>query len=370
MDKATQMKVRSRRSHAGLFLLGASLACATTVYAQYDTEISALQGQTCIAQRQAGSCTAKEFTVSVAADQGSNITSCMYNTPVTLDVVATVTSKQTDRYDIGIFFGENGQAPDAATNTQTCSVAAWPTNPLQGAPTWFDNGGNTCADYHGGTLTTTNLIHNVKVLCLPDINTGELSIPYDLSYSQGQSDTCTDATNIAPGAPSKCLGGGTPVAGVIVTYNADPGCSGKTVSYDPVAGTVTSTFTIVNNDPNNAMTADNADGTSFEDNLDLNAPPTVTVTSVTCTPSGGAAGCDTTATVGNDVKGTIATFPTGSSVLVTIVGTVPGGNVGTYSNQATVTPPADLTVGSDATGNNLCSNSTTLPVKLQSFDVN
>jgi len=172
--------------------------------------------------------------------------------------------------------------------------------------------------------------------------------------------------NVAPGAGSKCVGGGTPVQGVIVTYNADPACGGKNVSYDPVAGTVTSSFTIQNNDPNNSVPPNNADGTQYHDAV----PGPVAVTGAICEVISGAADCGTGPVVaGNDVSGTLPTFPTGAVVKITINGTVPAGQTGPYSNTADVIPPTNLTAGSDATGNNSCTNSATLPVKLQSFDV-
>jgi hypothetical protein len=367
MLKSNLASNRSKASLRGLYFATAALLFAPLAQAQFDTTTTAVNDLSCAADRGSGSCTAKEFTVQVTADQGSNISSCQNNLPITLDVVATITSKQTDRYDIALYFGQDGNSPDVVTAGALCSVDIFPTASDTTSTAWFDAsnvGTNTCGDYHGGTLTTQNLIHNVTVLCVPDAATGELSIPFALTYVQNVGGTCTTAANVQPGAPSKCIGGGTPVAGVTVTFNADPACSGKTVVYDPTAGTVTSTFTIVNNDPNNGVAPDSADGTTFEDVV----PAPVVVTNVSCTPSGGAV-CDTSATSGNDVKGTLTTFPTGSSVLVTVTGTVPGGSTGGYSNTATVTPPADLTAGSDTTGNNLCTGITTLPVKLQSFDV-
>jgi len=367
MLKCNQKLNRGSVSLRELCFAITALAFAPLAQAQFDTTVTAGNGLSCASDRGSNSCTAKEFTVTVSATQGSNIQSCQNNLPVTLDVVANITSKSTTRYNVGLFIGEDGNSPDASPVGDTCSVATFPTaaDPPSTSTAWFDADGNACGDYNGGNLATSNLIHNVTVLCVPDAATGTLSIPYALTYEQNQGGTCTGPSDVQPGAGSKCVGGGTPVAGVVITYNADPGCGGKTVSYDPVAGTVTSTFTIQNNDPNNGLPPEKADGSTFEDNV----PGPVVVTNITCTPAGGAAGCDTSATVGNDVKGTIATFPTGSSVLVTIVGTVPGGSVGAYENTATVTPSAIVTVTSDSTGNNSCSNSTTLPVKLQSFDV-
>jgi hypothetical protein len=353
---------------SGLYVAIGVLAFAPLAQAQFDTTVDASGGLSCAADRGGGSCTAKEFTVTVAADQGSNIQSCQFNLPVTLDVVATITSKQTDRYDIGLFIGENGNSPDVVTPGSTCSVATFPTAADTTSTAWFDasnSASNTCGDYHGGGLMTVNLIHNVTVKCLPD-STGVLAIPYALSYVQNVGGTCTGANNVAPGAGSKCVGGGTPVAGVIVTYNADPACTGKNVAYDPAAGTVTSTFTITNNDPNNAVAPNNADGTQYHDLV----PGPVVVTGAACQVVSGAASCGTGPVVaGNDVSGTLPTLPTGAVVKITINGTVPAGNTGQYSNTADVIPPANLTAGSDSIGNNSCSNSVTLPVKLQSFDV-
>ena len=340
-------------------LLGAPLA-----QAQDTTEV-AIQGQTCAGARIAQNlnCTANEYVVT-ATSESNTITSCNNGDQIVVDINVGITSSSTDRYNVGYFVGEAGNDPQAKTGL--CSVATFPTTPtgsnVSGGKWYSEPPGNACGDYNKNS-TTTNLIQGVKVKCAADAN-GNLAIPFVVTYSQSGGDACTGGTDVAPGSPSKCTANVAPVTNVVVTYNADPGCSGKTVTYDPVAGTVTSTFTIVNNDPNNAVPPDNADGTTFSDNV---AAP-VTVTQTTCTPSGGAAGC-TVGFVGNAVTGTIATFPTGSQVVVTVVGTVPAGNTGTYSNTANVTPPANLTTGSDATGNNACTNSTTLPVKLQNFDV-
>lgn len=325
----------------------------------------ATPGLSCAFSRGATGCTANDF-VGTANATSNTISSCQLNEILTgQDVVLTLSSGMANRYDTGLFIGEDGKSPQvnpATTGAQTCSVRTFPNSP---APwTDLDTDGD-CGDYPSGQ-TSIDIVKNVTLKCLPDAN-GNLAIPFTVVYSQNGNATCGGPADVAPGTSSKCSGGNVPVTNVTVTYNADPGCSGKTVTYDAGAGTITSTFTLVNNDPNNGTPGQNADGTTFEDNLDNNAPPTVTVTNVTCTSNDGAvATCGFT---GNDVTGTVTTFPSGSHVLVTITGTVPGGNMGTYSNTATLTPPANLTAGVDATGNNLCSNSTTLPVKLQSFDV-
>lgn len=352
----------------GLCFAIAALAFAPLALAQpYDAETTADQGLTCAGDRGATSCTANDFAVTVSATSSSNIVSCQFGQPVVLDIVANITGATPDRYNIGLFIGENSNDASKATGSK-CSVSTFPTTDALNPPNaWaqLDTVSNACGDYRGGGLQTTNLVHNVKVNCVPDAS-GSLSIPFALTWSNSTG-ACTGTGDVAPGTPSKCSGNpGAPVTGVTVTYNADPACGGKTVTYDPVAGTVTSSFIVQNNNPNNGGTADNADGTQYSDVV----PGPVVVTGATCAVQSGAATCGTgPAVAGNTVTGTIPTFPSGSSVKITINGTVPAGQTGSYSNTADVIPPTNLTAGSDSIGNNSCTNSATLPVKLQSFDV-
>jgi hypothetical protein len=352
----------------GLCFAITALAFAPLALAQpYDSETTATEGLTCAGDRGATSCTANDFAVTVSATSSSNIVSCQFNQPVVLDIVANITGATPPRYNVGLFIGEDSNDASKATG-KTCSVTTFPTVDALNPPNaWaqLDTVSNACGDYNSGGLVTTNLVHNVKVNCVPDAS-GNLSIPFALTWSNNTG-ACTGPSDVAPGTPSKCSGNpGAPVTGVVVTYNADPGCGGKTVTYDPVAGTVTSTFVVQNNDPGNALPADPADGTQYHDAV----PGPVVVTGATCTLPTGGASCGTGPVVaGNDVSGTLPTFPAGSSVTITITGTIPGGNTGSYSNTADVIPPANLTAGSDSIGNNSCTNSATLPVKLQSFDV-
>ena len=344
-----------------------ALAFASLAQAQpYDSETTATQGLTCAGDRGANSCTANDFAVTVSATSSSNIVSCQFNQPVTLDIVANITGATPQRYDVGLFIGENTNFPAVAGGT--CSVTTFPTTDTNppAAVGWTDLDGNACGDYNSGGVTTTNLIHNVNVLCVPDAVTGNLTIPFAITWSNNAK-ACTGPTDVAPGTGSKCNGSaGSPVGGVMVTYNADPGCSGEIVTYDPASGTGSVVFFITNNNPNNAIPPDPADGTQYDDMV----PPPVTVTGATCEVVSGGADCGTGPVVnGNDVSGTIPTFPAGAVVKITINGTVPGGQTGTYSDNVTIIPPGDLSPGSDSTGNNICVSATQFPVKLQSFDV-
>jgi hypothetical protein len=361
---------------ASLPLRALALAAATFAFTPAqavvtpDTTVTAGNDLTCASDRGASSCTAKEFTVTVAATQGSNITSCFAgnatNPPeeVTIDVIATITSKSTSRYDIGLFIGQNGNAPDLATPAgAACSVATFPTHADTSSTAWFDasNGDptNTCGDYNGGGLVTNNLIQGVKVACIADAATGFLAIPYALTYVQNVGGTCTGPGNIQPGAGSKCVGGGTPVTGVVVLHNADPTCN-KTLSFDSSTLTVTSTITISNSGP------DFADGTSFDDPV----PPPITVLTAVCQNALGGAACPAGPLTinGNDVSGAIPTLPVGGSVDIVITGSVPDGRTDQITNTATLAVPANISPPTPWA--NTCSNNpVTLPVRLQSFDV-
>jgi len=352
----------------GALYVAAALAFAPAAQALEDTTVTALAGTTCAGDRLTGlNCTANEFVVTATA-MGNNITACHFGDSIpNVDVDVAITSSSTDRYNIGLFIGENGQAPDATGTGSKCSVATFPTaaDPPSTSTAWFDAGSNTCGDYHGGTLLTHNLVQGVTLKCLPAAD-GNLFVPFTVSYSQSASDACTGPSNVAPGTKSKCTAGTTSAVGTLVTYNADPGCSGEVVTYDPASGTGSVVFFIQNNNPNNAVTPDSADGTGYDDVV----PGPVVVTGATCQVISGGASCGTgPVVVGNHVSGTLPTFPTGAIVKITINGTVPGGQTGSYSDTVTIIPPADLTAGSDVVGNNSCLSATQFPVKLQSFDV-
>jgi uncharacterized repeat protein (TIGR01451 family) len=121
--------------------------------------------------------------------------------------------------------------------------------------------------------------------------------------------------------------------------------------------TVTYTLLISNNGPNVA------DGATFTDNV----PATVTLSGTpTCATTSGGAVCGTVNVAGNTVSGSVTTFPSNSSVTVTINGTTTNG--ATIDNTATVSPPSGTT-DPTPTNNNSTATGTGLPVRLQSFDV-
>lgn len=371
-----------------LAVLGASLIGAQIAHAQNDTIETATQGHACaedqyqtLGGKNTLGCTAGDLSASISAQvAGNTVGACPIGTQATVDIEFTLQSNQADRYDVGLFIGENGNSPIVAGGT--CSATIFPTTPTGNnvaGGQWFSANANACGDYNKSS-TTNNLIQGAKVLCQGDAS-GHLVVPFAIIYlnNVGGSAGCANLDQVTADNPSKCTSvAAAPISNVFVTTDANPSCGNAGIQFvptDATGGTVTKTFTISNSDVNHNQAAD---GTQFEDNLTLNTPA-VTVTNVTCGNEQGGAVCGAM-TVANDAMGTITTLPFGGSVDITITGTVapcPGGC--TYTNNVnlitppTVLPPNPPYTRDPATGistyTTACSAQATLPVKLQSFDV-
>jgi len=356
----------------------AALLLGTQAFAQ-DTIETATQGQVCAGQRfndlggQATTlgCVANDLVVTTSSTLNANtVQACPINTQSTVSLLVTIQSSSTDRYNIGYFVGENGNPSNS--NVGTCSLAIFPTTPtgthVSGGK-WYSDDANGCGDYNKQS-TTTNQVDNVKVLCQGDVN-GNLVIPYTLVYGNSGQGTC-DLSTVNAGTQSKCQTGTTPVSNVFVTTDANPSCT-KDFGVGAAGDVLTSTIVISNNDPNHNQAAD---GTTFEDNFNNNTP-VLSVLTVNCVGSNGA-----TCSINNnsgDVTGTISAFPFGSSVTITITAATTPGDTSAYSNSVdlttppTVLPPSPPYTRDPATGISTflgaCSAQTTLPVKLQKFEV-
>lgn len=239
-------------------------AAATTTTAQ--------NGLSCAGARATTSCTAGEFvtTVTISSQSGSCVSGGYY----TLTGDVKLNAPNTDRYDIGFFVGENGNAPEASTTVAagaTCSVATFPTTPLP----WFSSSSNTCGDFKGSGSDTPT-VQNMKVYCQADIN-GLLAVPYVLTYTQDSSGVCTGPSDVKVGNSSKCNKGTASVSGVTVLPAMT---KTNNVSSRVLAGTTTSiAYTVGFSNLNAAPLS-----AEFTD-----PPPSgFTVSSITCssTPSG------------------------------------------------------------------------------------
>ena len=335
--------------------LGAASALACVLLsmgfsAQAQT-VTALQDTTCVGNRfgTALTCNAGEFTVGTTLSSPTT-GSCVHGSSFAVDVIVSLSGSNTDRQDIGFFIGQQGNDPKATTAGNICSAATFPTSPLP----WKDNDsvaqpGDTCGDFAGGGSATPT-IQSMKVLCDPDAG-GNLQVPYVLVYSQNNGIVCTGAGNVA-----KCNAGIASFTNVTVTNAADLSIVKTAPVVDKSTGTITYSLLISNAGP------DAADGATYDDMLPVGASGIL----ASCgSPTSGAV-CANPNVSGTDVSGTVPTLPNGGSVTITITAIFPPGTLG-VSNTGTVAAPA-RTIDPNL-GNNSSSIESSLPVKLQSFDV-
>jgi len=201
---------RSTRSRFGF--LAFLLLLAATSPSVWALTTSALKDQTCVGYRSGNTtCTAGEFTVTpVFSAAPGTPPFCVAGEAFNFQVELGLSGSNTDRMDVGFFVGQQGNDPRDQTPGNICSVATFPTNPLP----WLDNDGDSCGDFIGGGVQTTT-VNEIKVVCAGDAATGELTIPYVLTYWQNNGNSCTGPADIQNGSPSKCNAGTSAVSGVV-----------------------------------------------------------------------------------------------------------------------------------------------------------
>jgi uncharacterized repeat protein (TIGR01451 family) len=195
--------VRCRRTLAILMLA----AFAADASAQVTAASSASNGLTCARDR-AGSnltCTAGEFTtiVNFQLPAGSP-TTCVAGSVLNLSLIVNLSGTNANRFDGAFFIGQAGNDPRVAGGL--CSVARFPILSTGTGFTSFD--ADNCGDYIAAGVETWR-IDNVQVVCDGDATTGQLKIPYLLSYQQNNPGVCNldSSPLLAPGSPSKCNAG-------------------------------------------------------------------------------------------------------------------------------------------------------------------
>lgn len=168
---------------------------------------TAEQDVTCIGNRSSNlTCTAGEFSTIVAFQAvGNTPPVCTAGGTITYNATVGLSGSNTNRYDVGFFVGQQGNDPRAATAGGICSASVVPTSILPSAP-WVNLDTDTCADFPGSAVTNWT-INNQKVQCVGNAS-GQLSIPYVVSYDQNAGVTATcSASNVVNGSPSKCNAG-------------------------------------------------------------------------------------------------------------------------------------------------------------------
>lgn len=180
------------------------IACIVGLAPARAQSVTALQDTTCAGNRfeSALTCTSGEFTVGAtfSAAPGSPAF-CTAGQVFTFDASLALSGSNTDRYDIGFFVGQQGNAPTATTAGGICSVAVFPNSPLP----FENNDADTCGDFNGGGVANP-VVQGLKVVC--SANTGsDLTIPYVLTYQQNTAQVCSSAANVTNASKSKCNSG-------------------------------------------------------------------------------------------------------------------------------------------------------------------
>ncbi|MCX7256445.1 MAG: hypothetical protein NTZ64_06820, partial [Polaromonas sp.] len=253
--------------HALIFLV-LLLGSLSSAWALTTTAIKDLS---CVGFRAGNTtCTAGEFTVSpVFSAAPGTPPFCVAGSNFNFQVELGLSGTNTDRMDIGFFVGQQGNDPRATTAGNICSVATFPKTPSP----WIDVDGDACGDFVGGGNQTTT-VNEIKVLCAGDTATGDLTMPYVVTYWQNNGNVCTGPADVSNGAPSKCNAGTGSVSGTIPV---------KVASYVDVtkatlpAGNTSQTFTYTATGPVGSKVGALV-GTTFTPNNSAGNTPTNTVT--------------------------------------------------------------------------------------------
>jgi uncharacterized repeat protein (TIGR01451 family) len=180
-----------------------SIAFTFKVQAQTAT-ITALTGQSCTGTRAGRNlgCTANDFAVGLGFTQPAlnAIQNCITGEYISIDVIASITSGSPERYDVGIFIGENGNDPTVNNAANMCSLGVFPTSPLP----YFSADADVCGDFKGSS-TATLRVNTVRLLCAPTAGSNLVNVPYVVAWdNQISGSTCTTA-NLTANTNSKCV---------------------------------------------------------------------------------------------------------------------------------------------------------------------
>ena len=303
-------------------------------------------------------CTANDVSITGMTVVGGPA-SCSGGQSITLDLDVKVQFATPSRWDVGIFISNDGKSPQAlSTNggAASCSVAILPTTfPfLDLDPGPFSGTRDTCGDgngaINGGTGNGLVRMTGVVVPCQAAANTGQLFIPFVVSWDNQSSPTgaiCTSINDPVPNTKSKCnsptIAQGSVSVIVLPTISKTDGLARITPG-DAATYTIT-----INNDTGINLNPASSNAAVFRDPAVSN----LAVSSVTCLAAGGAV-CPTAGvalTVANmqSVSGvTVPSMPNGGSVVFTVNAQLTGNPTGTLTNSATVSSNGQTAMASDS----------------------
>jgi uncharacterized repeat protein (TIGR01451 family) len=221
--------------------------------------VNALIDQSCAGTRANSNlvCSANDFTVGVNFTQpaASAIQNCVAGEYITVNVIASLSSGSPNRYDAGIFFGQNGLSPSLNNAANQCSLGVFPATPTP----FFTADTDVCGDYQGSS-TATLQITSIKLLCTPAPGTNLISIPYLIAWDNQVSGSSCTAANLTAGNNSKCVAStASGVTGLVargyvtITKATNPVSSTQSFSFSastpatsPVAALNTTSFALSN----------------------------------------------------------------------------------------------------------------------------
>jgi uncharacterized repeat protein (TIGR01451 family) len=280
--------------------------------------------------------------------------SCNGGGTVMLDLLLTVNFGSASRYDIGIFLSNDGRDPQktvAHGGANSCSVAILPTaSPFLNLDSngGTDTRGDGNSSINGGTGSGQLTMTGVTVACQALTNTGQLWVPFVVSWDNQASPsglTCTSIASPVPAAKSKC---NSPVIGLTPQVIVLPTIT-KTDGKTQITPGDTTTYTIaITNNTGVTLSTANANAAVFKDPAVTN----LAVSSVTCAVTSGSATCPTAGSVTvAAMQGAGITIPSmanGSVVTFTVNAQLDNNPTGTLTNTATITSNGQTASASDA----------------------
>jgi uncharacterized repeat protein (TIGR01451 family) len=235
-----------------------------------------------------GSCTGGTCTCNAADPNNLPDCSANPNAPgcVTFTANYEILLTAQTRYDIGLYFGTDGDPNGNGALTgncatfiitpeeETCATPPCDSSTTSKTPTIFTNldaSPDICGDIINNTKTTSlnnpqHLNLTLSVACVAGSD-GKLKLPNCTSWrTSGQNETCTTPNDAYPGAPSKCnCQPGFEVDIFVETASITVGKSVAPTTEPETGGTVTYTVTVQNNSSQATYTIDTIEDTIYGD---------------------------------------------------------------------------------------------------------
>ncbi|KXK09405.1 MAG: Serine-aspartate repeat-containing protein F precursor [Microgenomates bacterium OLB23] len=144
-------------------------------------------------------CTANDISIANVTNITIKDDGCQFpGDTVTFEATYNVVSTATERYDVGLYFSNDGGGLDGAY-TGSCTIGTLPYGPT---PAWKDLDGDQCGDIT--SAQSLNPILEITALCMDTDNDNNLNLPYCTAWSNSDKQTCSLPNQAIPETPAKC----------------------------------------------------------------------------------------------------------------------------------------------------------------------